>query len=452
MKRAALLTFGLVALPSLASACGLDWTLPRAHFDGVEENGYVAYWEKIGAADLGDGLVIPVHINFNSRRETSSPALGKGWMVPLLESHVEPVNENCKKVIMPDGWTFTFYRNGNTETWRGNAGWVGETKNTIFTITALCGWKIKFDEGKIQEIDSGKNRALTYRYNGGLATEVDEGGKPFVQVIGGLGNGTTTLFINGERIDVTLDRRPRVVAELNQNHITALDPSLGQLQWPGGRKETFAYGMDDELSPTLEITGVSGSDRHFVWDAGTRQIKSDGEWAYQLRAVGDHMRFDRTNSDNQTESYELDDAKGITLEKASDGPELLTYRFPSGLLNGRIRKVMEQGIKTQKTLYTASYFPNGQLMRETVFPDRTRTYAESGQLLQEMEGKTLLYLRDYDDKGRLIHMIDPGRQIETKSTFDANGAETTQVFKEGILFYTTHIDENNKLISINEGE
>src|SRR5580698_11336101 len=110
------------------------------HFDGVNEQGYVSYWEKIGEADLGDGLVIPLNINFNSHRETSSPTLGKGWMVALLESHVEPVDENSMKVVMPDGWNFYFHRNGSTESWYGNSGWVGETKDALFTITAPCGW------------------------------------------------------------------------------------------------------------------------------------------------------------------------------------------------------------------------------------------------------------------------------------------------------------------------
>jgi hypothetical protein len=76
------LSWPILFWPITAPACGLDWTLPQAHFEGVDENGYVAYWEKIGQADLGDGLVIPVNIGFNSHRETSSPTLGKGWILP----------------------------------------------------------------------------------------------------------------------------------------------------------------------------------------------------------------------------------------------------------------------------------------------------------------------------------------------------------------------------------
>ncbi|HEX4141806.1 MAG TPA: hypothetical protein VHY09_15770, partial [Candidatus Methylacidiphilales bacterium] len=89
---------GAFLVPLSALGCGLDWTLPQAHFEGVEEHGYVAYWEKIGEIELGDGVVLPVHIGFNSHREASSPVLGKGWIVALLESHVEPIDENAMNV------------------------------------------------------------------------------------------------------------------------------------------------------------------------------------------------------------------------------------------------------------------------------------------------------------------------------------------------------------------
>jgi hypothetical protein len=453
MKARMLISIGFALAPSWAIGCGLDWRLPHVHFEGVEEHGYVAYWEKIGEADLGDRLVIPVYINFNSHREASSPTLGKGWIVPLLESHVEPLDENSMKVVMPDGWTFTFYRNGNTETWRGNAGWVGETNNTIFTITAPCGWRIKFDQGKIQQIENGGSRALTYRYNGGVATEVDEGGKPVVQVEGSPATGIATdIVIGGRKIDIAQAQRPRVVTKLNQNFIAGFDQSLSQLHWPDGRTETFAFGTDKDLWPTLAIAETAQPDRDFTWNAETRQIKSDGTWTYHLQPVGDHLRFDRMSSGGQSESYEADDGKGMTMEKLANGPEIVTYRFTNGLLAGRIRKMAEQNGRAQKALYTASYYPTGRLMRELVYPDRLRTYAESGKLLKETEGKEILYEQDFDERGRLTHILDPGRQIEVKRIYDAQGAETTQVFKQGTLFYTEQTDKNNQLVSFNEGE
>ena len=234
-----ILTFTLYLLTfTFSPACGLDWTLPQAHFAGVDESGCVAYWEKIGQADLGDGLLIPVHIGFNSHREASSPTLGKGWILPLLESHVEPVDENTMHVIMPDGWTFLFLRNGNTETWRGNAGWIGQTDDTRFTITAPCGWRIKYDTGKIQEIDTPANRAITIRYNGHDAVEADLDNKAFVQVEQNTATGVPAdLLINGQKIDLALGQRPRITTKLGQNLVTGFDPALSQLQYPDGTKK-----------------------------------------------------------------------------------------------------------------------------------------------------------------------------------------------------------------------
>jgi len=445
-----LMSIGFAIAPSLTMGCGLDWSLPHTHFDGVEEHGYVAYWEKLGEADLGDRLVIPMHINFNSHREASSPTLGKGWIVPLLESHVEPIDENRLNVIMPDGWTFTFYRNGNTETWRGNAGWVGETNNTLFTITAPCGWRIKFDQGKIQEIENDKNQSLTYRYNGGVATEVDEDGKPFVQVEGSPATGLATgLIIGSQKIEIAQAQRPRVVTKLNQNLIAGFDQSLSELQWPDGRKQTFTFGTDKDLCPTLAIAEAVLPDRNFTWNAETRQIKSDGDWTYSLQPKQDHLRFDRVSSNGQSESFEDDAASGVTMERVANGPEISTYRFTSGPLTGRIRKVIEEN-GAEKTLYAASYFPSGQVMRELVYPDRVRTYSEKGKLLKETAGNQIVFEQDYDDRGRLTHILNPGKQIEVRRTFDPQGAATTRVFKQGTLFYTEQTDKNNKLVSFNE--
>ena len=446
------LIFSAIAfIPVLAVGCGLDWKMPVTHFEGVEDHGYVAYWEKIGEADLGGGLVVPVSIGFNSHRELSSPTLGKGWIVPLLESHVEPIDENSLNVIMPDGWTFLFYRNGNSETWRGNSGWMGETRDTLFTITAPCGWQIKFDQGKIQEIDGSGNRTLTYRYDGGVATEVDAGTRPLLRVESADG-APADIIVGDQKIDVTLAQRPRVVTEAGQTLIAGFDPSLNTLRWPGGRTESFTFAADADLHPTLEVSDDNLPKEKFTWDAETRQIISDGTWDYTLQKIGDHWRFDRTTPGGGSESYESDEARGVTTEKGADGKEIATYRFPNGPLTGRIRKIEQLDDGAANILYSASYYPSGRLMRETVYPDRVRTYAENGKLLKETVADDVVYEQTFDDQGRLIHLLNPSRQIEVKRVYDSQGGETTQVFKDGALFYTELVDQNNKLISFNEGD
>jgi YD repeat-containing protein len=357
------------------------------------------------------------------------------------------------KVVMPDGWSFYFYRNGNTETWRGNAGWMGETNNTIFTITALCGWRIKFDGGKIQEIDSEKNRTLTYRYNGGVATEVDEDDKPFVQVESNTATGAAEdLLIAGQRIGLSLAQRPRIQTMLKQNFVTGFDPSLNALDWSDGKKESFVFGTDEGLNPTLAISQGDGTQRIFTWDADTRQIKTDGNWSYHLQQMVGHLRFDRRTPQGQSEIFEDDAATGLTIEKSLSGKEMGTYRFVSGPLAGRIRKVEELNNGSYKILYSASYFPTGNLMRELFYPNKTRVYADDGSLAKETIGDNVVYEEEYDDQGRVIHILNPTQQMEVNRTYDSQGAATTQVFKQGTLLFTETTDHNNNLVSLNEGD
>jgi hypothetical protein len=450
--RAALIALATFLAAPGARGCGLDWTLPLAHFEGVEEHGYVAYWEKIGAIDLGNNVVIPVHIGFSSHREASSAVLGKGWIVALLESHVEPVDENSMSVVMPDGWTFLFLRNGNTQTWRGNAGWAGETNDTLFTIAAPCGWRIKFDGGKIEEID-GSAGAFTYRYDGGVPTEIDHDGRPVLQVERDPVTGApATLQMGDEKIAVALAARPRVINVAGQNLINGFDPSLASLQWADGHSEQFQFGTDKDLNPTLTISGTGALPRLLTWDAATRQIKSDGAWTYRLEPKGNHLRLTRFLADNTTESYEADDATGMTAEKKADGAEIVTYRFAGGPLAGfvrRIEQVNEKGALVP--LYAASYYPSGALLREVFQPDHVKFYSETRQLLKETIGDRVIYERDLDDRGRVVHIVDTVRDLEVKKVYDANGGQTTQVFRQGKLFYTEKIDSNNKLVSLNEG-
>jgi hypothetical protein len=374
----------------------------------LEEHGYVSYWEKLGAADLGDGLTIPVNINFNSHRESSSPTLGKGWLVALLESHVEPLDENHVKVVMPDGWNFYFYRKDNTETWVGNAGWVGETNSTLFTITAPCGWKIKFDAGKIQEIDTPKNRTLTYKYNGPVATEVDIDGKPFLQVETNTATEVAeNLLLNGQKIDVALAPRPRIQTASAQNLVTGFDLSLNHLQWPDGKRETFTFATTDKtLDPTLAITHPDQTQRHLTWDPTTRQIKSDGDWTYHL-TPGSHVVLSRTDLTKGTESYHDDPTLGTTTVQNIYGVIEITSRFTSGPLAGRVRRTDRKIGNKIECVYSASYDESGRLVRETENGLTVEYfYNAAGLPTKAIQGNHILWNRSYDAKGNLMTVND----------------------------------------------
>ncbi len=163
------------------------------------------------------------------------------------------------------------------------------------------------------------------------------------------------------------------------------------------------------------------------------------------------MKFDRTSAQGLSESYEADAASGVTIVKGLDGNEITTSRFVSGPLTGRIRKMEQESNGSPITLYSASYFPSGILMREAFYPNKVRSYSETGKLLKEMVGNTVTYEQDYDAEGHLIHILNPAKQIEVKRSYDSQGVQTTHVYKNGALFYTEKIDTNNNLISFDKG-
>jgi hypothetical protein len=329
-----------------------------------------------------------------------------------LESHVEPLDDNSMEVVMPDGWNYFFYRNGNTETWRGNAGWVGETNNSVFTITAPCGWKVKYDAGKIQEIDSDKNRSLSFKYNGPVATEVDEAGKPFVEVESNADTGAAEdILIGAQKIDIALAQRPQVINKSGQNLVTGFDPSLNQLQWSDGRKESFVFGTDRALNPTLMVTHVDQSQREFSWDATTRQIKTDGDWAYNL-TPGDDISYNRTNHLGQTEIWFDDASKASIYERDLSGNETITSYFGAGPLYKKVRKIVtiRNGVTT--TAYQASYDEQGLLIRE----ETTNSQGRKKQIdfLNDQVNKTqyvvengqLISVRKWKVNGKMDKIID----------------------------------------------
>ena len=91
-------------------------------------------------------------------------------------------------------------------------------------------------------------------------------------------------------------------------------------------------------------------------------------------------------------------------------------------------------------------------MREIFYPDKIRIYSENRQLLKETIGGRVDYEQDMDSQGRVVHIVDPVKELEVNKVYDAQGGQTTEVFKHGALFYTEKIDSNNKLISLNEGD
>ena len=128
-----------VLLPDVQGGVGLDWILPQSHFEGVDEQGYVSYSEKIGELDVAKDLQLPIYIVFQSNWMTSSPYLGKGWMLPLFESRIEQMGERWYRLWQPDGWyrDFGVSKTSDKEL-HGTAGWQAKIVGDIVVSSQFC--------------------------------------------------------------------------------------------------------------------------------------------------------------------------------------------------------------------------------------------------------------------------------------------------------------------------
>lgn len=415
-------------LPS-ARGCGLDWVLPRNHFEGVTNQGHVSYWEKIGEVDCGDGLVLPLHINFSSRRDggAPSPYLGRGWLLALLESKFVQEGEDRFNMIQPDGLNNLFLRaEKGGSVLNGSSGWKGEIKGDTISAWASCGWKLVFTNGRIASMTTAKGRKLDWIYEGGKVSELREGNATRLKVEYGADGRMQALALpgGGERILVAQDKKPRVQTVAGQNVVAGVDNSLSRLVLADGREQEFTYGTDEKTRPTLEVGAVEYSPRiaaldnafgrQVVWDPQSKLVVRAGEWNYQItpaKNASSNAAIGRTNTQKQHEYWFRDDADGEETVLTSLGDRMTTKWFTSGNLSGKLRSIRLVNNQGNSIIYKADYNEHAQMIREQK-KDRITTYkySASGSMSETYEGSTLLTRTQFDNLGRIIRQDVPEKE------------------------------------------
>jgi hypothetical protein len=336
-----------------APACGLDWNLPHDHFDGMDKFGYVSYWKTIGELDLGEGLVLPIHIHFSSNQETSSPYLGSGWTLPLLESHIVFREENLVEVHEPNGRTRLFWRDPNDfSLFHGQGGWLAQSLGPTFIAWADCGWKLVFTNGQLVGITSPKDRKLEFVYRNGTVTEIREGGQKKLSVDQESdGSGQKALSFNGKRIGIELGERPRVQIIAGQNVVAGVDQSLRRLAEAEGVAEEFHFDINDRVQPTLKmrqknqrqlnIKEPDGAIRQIAWDPLSRRILRDNEWQYDITeppSPWENAAILRNLPDGKREYWYEDVRRTRAVSLKLDGSGRARWNYEDGTLKGLVRE------------------------------------------------------------------------------------------------------------------
>lgn len=357
-------------LPLQGFGCGVDFKVPKDHFDGVNEYGYVSYWDKIADLDLGEGLVMPLVIGFQSDREWSSPYLGYGWILPLFDSNLVQTGENSFEMIAPDGYTVQFGRDGKKPTLlNGQRGLKGEISGDTIALWADCGWKLTYTKGKITSIGTPKGKTLLIGRDGtGVARDVTYDGKVVVRVEKDFKGSVTGLVLGDKRIGLEQTEKPRIQSILGKNVVAGKDMSLGKVSSNNGVIKTCEYTVTDELQPKLTVTDAGKSPRQIAWDSATRLIKADGEWGYDIKpslAKNSNASIGRKNKTNQEELWFLDSAEGQEIVQEITGYKKVTRWFTSGNLTGKVRSIEQtssSGHQSKKIFYDE----NCKVIRESI--------------------------------------------------------------------------------------
>jgi hypothetical protein len=358
------------------AACGLDWRESKNHFDGVDSRGHVDYYETVGELDLGDGLKLPLIVNFNSSRETTSPSLGRGWMLALVESRFVQTGENSFLMVQPDGLNNPFVRRGGSVTLLdGSAGWKGEIRGDRIAAWASCGWKLEFVKGKIASMTTPKNRKFEWAYSGGVAESIREKGATILAAERG-GDGEIAAWVGagGKRWEIARGDRPLVQSVAGQNVVAGIERCVGAVTGSGRVGAAgYEFAVDEKRRPTLTVKVPGKPDREIAWDPATRLIVRDGEWTYDIEGGGNPVAYaaiGRVNAGKQREFWHWDAGRGEVVVEKGDGIRKTMTSHTSGTLGGRERRMEYKEVRAN---------PAGQ---GGVVKQSRRDYDEQGRLLQ----------------------------------------------------------------------
>ncbi len=359
----ALLTANCLLLTPVYAGCGLTWSMPTNHYDGVDRFGYASLWYKIGELRVDDKFTLPLHMNFNSSRQTSSPYLGAGWSLALLESQIVQQEENRFRLVEPSGWGRIFWRKNAKETvLDGQGGWKAEIRADRISAWAECGTRLDYYRGRIVGMKTG-GHDIQFVQNGGHLAEIRSGMRTLVRVERDVNGDVTGLALDGgERIALERGDKPRVEYVAGKNLLAGVEPGVTRVE-AAKVNHAFEYRVDSNVRPLL----VVDASREIVWNPEDGRMVRDGEWTYETRNpenVG-NAEISRTAENGIRESWFLDTLGSKEITVSANGLKLVKNFHAHGPMRGLLRLVTRTGNGVEEKIYEASYDEKGQLIHAT---------------------------------------------------------------------------------------
>jgi len=405
MKTILFIVIGWVAL--ISSSRGESALIPIESIVGsiapyVDKDGYVNPIINLGEIDLGDGLFLPLSINFSSAIRPPSPEFGQGWDCPLFDAKVFDTQQNVKRMETLGGKDRYLVYNPRTGSWRHvfTDNWDGKVDGDYFDVIYRGGVKFVFYKGLISSIVLPDGKTISWnRENGKLVSLQVNGLPPALQI-------TYDKMGFAQQILLQPDKTGKA-KQLYKFGASLIYAGIDKIECPSGRIIRFAQGHDKSLNPILKWSDSLYVPTTLHWDAKTGKILSDNDCTYQITELNNDNtwpKMARTNKANhQVESYYFNQNNGITDQV-----------LPGGI--SRHIEMIESPSPNYKTVRLIQDTHNG--VTQTLL---RRAFDDKGHLILEAYGlpggKQLTRQFTYDDEGRVVSYVLNGKE-KWKNIYD----------------------------------
>ena len=369
----------------------------------MDGDGYVRPIIVLGDVHFGQGLDLPLAINFSSALRSPSPEFGQGWDCPLFDAKIFDVQKNLKRVTTLGGRDLFIGYNLRTDTWKHSYSnhWTGQTKGEDFELVYDKAWKFNFHNGLISSLTTPNGRTLVWNRNGEKLVSLGESGKPpTLQILYDKVGIVQQILLNPDHLGVA-----QKAYKFDTSLVYA---GINKIQCPDGRTITFDRSRDAAHNPVMAWTDSKNLGATLTWSVKTGKILSDGISSYKISEVSPdntYPRISRTiNGTGKIESFYYDQKHGVTEETLADGTlRHIEMVVAPGANYKAIRLVTET--KKGKTITVLRRAFDGQghvLLEATGLPN----------------GKEIVKQYTFDDGGRVTSYIFNGK-LMWKNTYDS---------------------------------
>lgn len=375
----------------------------------VDKDGCVNPIVSLDTIDFGNGLTLPLILNFSSAIRSPSPEFGQGWECPLFEAKVFDIQQNMKRVELLGGRQIVLVYNARTDAWKHffSDNWSGKAIGDDFELTYVSGYKFLFRNGLISSMTTPDGRTILWNRSGAKVISLQESGKPVaMQIVYDKLGFAQQILLNPDKLGKATD-----VYDFSANLVYA---GIEKIQGPNGRTISLNRSHNKALNPMLLWTDTLQLPVTLTWDRKTGKILSDNNCDYHFTEVGKDTdtwpKMFRTNRlTKKVESYYYDEKHGVCEQMFADG----TVR--------RTERILTPG-PNYKALRLVQETKNGQIHMIL-----RHAYDDQGHVLLDAvglaNGQESVKQYTYDSAGRIVSYLLNGKTVWT-NIYDANGILT----------------------------